>query len=152
MTPFMEFRVLLPEDAEALIKLAKTNLANSELDEIEVELATWTARWRAESLAHYLAQGWSYASHAQNEITGFILCQPLLFFRGNTQTLWVEDLVASTEAELLALVDVAFKWARDKHFQVLLMEKDRLSPKILKAFGDRVRIEGSWIEIKATRQ
>lgn len=86
-------------------------------------MSSWNARWRGESLDHYLPQGWSFGAFAPaGHLKGFVLAQPILFHRGLTQTLWIECVEAEDQDVARALVDTVSKWARDKHFQCVLLE------------------------------
>ena len=115
----MEIRILQPSDKEAVLAFGKKQLAQSVSDPMERELQSWNARWRGEALDHYLTLGWSFAAFAP-ELEGFLLAQPLLFYRGLTQTLWVETVQASTPEIAQQLLDAVRAWARDKHFQCVL--------------------------------
>lgn len=118
----MDLLVLLPDHKEAIMAFAKERLAQREKDPMEREMKSWSARWRAEALDHYLKLGWSYGAFENGRLCGFVLGQPLLFHRGLTQTLWLEHLEAENENISTFLLDCATKWARDKHFQCVLME------------------------------
>src|SRR5262249_13956823 len=120
----MEMRILLPEHKEAIMDFAKRRLAAREQDPMEREMKSWSARWRSESLDDYLKLGWSYGAFEGEELKGFVLGQPFLFHRGLTQTLWLEHLEAEDDTTANALLDIAARWARDKHFQCVLMERE----------------------------
>lgn len=99
-------------------------LAQSLDDAMELEMASWTAPWRAESLDHYLKLGWCFGAHRANnasDLLGFALAQPVLFFRGHTQSVWVEAIVGETDEARRALLEALYKWARDKHMQKLVL-------------------------------
>jgi hypothetical protein len=133
----MDYRVLLPKDAEEVLAFARLQHNRSASDPMEAELSSWTARWRGESLEHYLALGWSYGAWDQGVMQGFVLSQPFLFFRGRTQSLWVEQVVGQSDTLRQALMDLVCRWARDKRFQVVVMDD-----------GDP---RGPWREINTTR-
>lgn len=116
-----DVRVLLPEHKDLLLAFAKGRLADKVKDPMECELQSWTAPWRPESLDHYLKQGWSYGLFSGADLKGYLLAQPFLFYRGLTQTLWIETVDATTMESLLILIDTAYRWARDKHFQCVLL-------------------------------
>lgn len=118
----MELRILLPEFKDAVIAYAKGRLAALEKDPMELEMKSWSARWRGEALDHYLKLGWSFGLFEGDKLRGFILGQPFLFHRGLTQTLWIEHLEADDDSISATLLDCASKWARDKHFQCVLLE------------------------------
>ncbi|MEZ4870799.1 MAG: hypothetical protein R2827_00870 [Bdellovibrionales bacterium] len=48
------------------------------------------------------------------------LAQTFCFFRGLTQTLWLEHLQADSEELKTLMVDVAYRTARTKHLQALI--------------------------------
>lgn len=86
-------------------------------DEMLVEMISWSASWRKESLEHYLKTGWSLGAFENGKIVGYVLCQPMLYFTALTQSLWIED-VAATKPEIIKeIIDVAEKWAKTKHLQ-----------------------------------
>ena len=121
----MEMIVLRPEDQEVILKF-ETDLLDlqTDMDDMEKQLKSWHARWRKESLEHYLPLGWSFGIWSDNnksELLGYVLCQPLLFFRGMTQTLWVEHLSAGSEDVRNQLGEIVYRWARDKHLQQLVL-------------------------------
>lgn len=112
------FRILLPADIECIQDFERTELAKKTQDEVEAELQSWSAPWRQEALEHYLPLGWSFGIFAnQTELHGYFLAQPLLFFQGDTQALWIEHMSAKSPEDLEALEDLAIRWARDKHLQ-----------------------------------
>lgn len=120
----LEVRVLKENSLESILDFEKAQLADVIEDPMERELAQWHAPWRQEALEHYLKLGWSFAAfkESSDELAGLILCQPMLFARGYTQTLWVEYLSVSKNHPDLAhtLFDIAYRTAREKHLQTLL--------------------------------
>jgi hypothetical protein len=74
-------------------------------------------RWRKEALEHYLPLGWSFCKREDDKLIAYILCQPLLFFEGWTQSLWIEHVSAVNPADAQEMIDIAYRWARDKHLQ-----------------------------------
>lgn len=122
--------VLRKDDADTVLAFEKERLAEAVPDEIEREFASWNARWRPEALEHYLSSGWCFgvwSREGQSQLLGYFLAQPILFFRGMTQTLWVEHVAYSTQEVGRHLVEVAYRMARDKHMQkVLFMDHAKL--------------------------
>lgn len=119
----VELKVLRLEDKDRILALEKTVAAEApDFNPMEAEMASWHARWRPEALDHYLPLGWSFGAFDpdRNELKGYLLAQPLLFFRGMTQSLWVEWLRAADREIAASLAEVAYKWARDKHLQQVL--------------------------------
>lgn len=119
----MDLTVLRPENQEAVLEFERRRCEKSQPDAVERELASWKARWRPEQLTHYLSLGWSFGAWKDGRLQGFVLAQPLLFFRGLTQTLWIETISYEERSVGEALLDCAYRWARDKHFQTVLFSE-----------------------------
>ena len=117
----------------------------------------WTAPWRTESLQHYLKLGWSMFKRNPDtgELLGYVLAQPILFMRTQTQSVWIEYVDALTPAIKTELVDTIIRVSREKHMQRVLFEA-RLLPmdqglgEIIRGRGGRV-IEEDMIEIATTK-
>lgn len=78
----------------------------------------WTAPWRKESLEHYLKTGWCLgAFEREGSLRGFVLAQPVLFWRRQTQAVWVEYLDAGAESVAFELAEAIVRIGRDKHMQ-----------------------------------
>src|SRR5262249_55914979 len=129
-------------------------------DETERRLRSWSARWRPEALRHYLPLGWSFVARRHSQTSGYFLAQPLLFFRGQTQTLWVEYLEAEDREAELELIDVAVRVAREKHLQRMLLsleaESGDLQAEVLSRYASAQPIwfgeqSDSVIEIRTTK-
>jgi hypothetical protein len=152
MSEKLSVRVLLSDDQEGLLSWAKQRLAAQVPDEMEREMKSWNARWRAEALEHYLKQGWSYGCfNDKQELTGFLLAQPILFARGLTQTLWVEHMEFANAESAQLLFDTAYRWSRDKHFQCLLVEPVPGLEFIVKDWPTARALGQPFIEIKSAR-
>ena len=110
---FPELQVLSLVDLPNIQAWSKTRADTSD------PFAEWSAPWRGESLQHYLANGWSlFRRNPQTgEILGYVLAQPILFFRGQTQTVWVEYVDALTPSIKTELLDTVVRIAREKHMQ-----------------------------------
>ena len=117
----MDLIVLKASDQDTILAFERARAEQAESDAMERELSSWKARWRPEQLTHYLSLGWSFAAWENGKMIGYVLAQPFLFFRGLTQTLWVEHLSYDDVAVGEALVECVYKWARDKHFQTVLI-------------------------------
>jgi hypothetical protein len=119
-----QIRILQPEDLPKITDLEKRLLAEREPDETEREFASWHASWRKESLEYYLPLGWSFGvwieSASGTELVGYYIAQPQLFTRGQTQTLWVEQLTATNDIIKDELKLIARRIAREKHFQKVI--------------------------------
>ena len=115
------YRIAQLQDVESVynFELAETSVQG--VDEYEKMMSVWSSSFRKESLEHYFKLGWSFiASDAKLKIVGFFLGQPLLFFAQQTQTLWIEHVSAIDSSVTTELVDVAYRLAREKHFQRVL--------------------------------
>jgi hypothetical protein len=132
-------QVLSTPDLEEVFSFANERLALSHPDENERMFASWTVAWRREALEHYLKLGWSFivreevpaGSTEKPKAVGFFLAQPFLFFRGQTQTLWVEHIEAVSDEVTASLVEVAVKVAREKHLQrAIFSDAERLAPQL----------------------
>ncbi len=119
-------RVIQLEDLQEIIELEKSKLSEVVADEMDRELQSWNSRWRKESLEHYVPKGWSFlardraqSSSASTEglLVGYFIAQPLLFFDGQTQSLWLEHIQFSTLQARDELCDLAYRLSREKHFQ-----------------------------------
>lgn len=95
-------------------------------DESERMFQSWAAPWRQESLEHYLSMGWSFVARDPEQVSphsaagllvGYFIAQPLLFFAGQTQSLWVEHLQYSSLQARDELCELAYRLSREKHFQ-----------------------------------
>ncbi len=109
-----EVKILTPQNLDEILTFEK---AKQEGPEFEQEMASWHARWRREALEHYLPLGWSFYKKEKGQLVAYILCQPLLFFEGWTQSLWIEHVSADSKANAHEMIEVAYRWARDKHLQ-----------------------------------
>lgn len=121
-TENIHYRIAQLADVEAVYDFEfKLKLSGIE-DEYERQMAVWSSAFRKEALEHYLKTGWSFvALNKENEIQGFFLGQALLFFDHQTQTLWIEYL-SGVNAEIeTELVDIAYRLAREKHLQRVLV-------------------------------
>jgi hypothetical protein len=131
----LAYQVLSPGDLDEIYEFAEARLKQEIPDDTERTFHSWTVRWRKEALEHYLRLGWSFVARKpgskageKGETMGFFLAQPLLFFRGQTQTLWVEHISGIDQETVRQLVDVAIRVAREKHLQrVLFSDADEFS-------------------------
>ncbi len=119
------YHIAQAEDLENIYTYAEAQLKLDVPDDMERMIAIWESRFRKEALEHYLKLGWSFiAKTNQNKICGFFLGQPLLFFQAQTQTLWVEYILADDLKIKSQLVDIAYKLSRDKHFQQVIFPEN----------------------------
>lgn len=147
----LQIRILLASDAEKIMAFARAELERSSEDSMDVELKSWTARWRGESLNYYLPQGWSFGAFQGEKLCGFLLGQPLLFYRGLTQTLWIEELIFNSPDVAGVLLETAYKWARDKHLQCVLLEGNSKRSEIVGEWKYAHELDEPMIEIRSSR-
>lgn len=120
------FRIATLSDITEIQEYEKKKLHDTVSDEMEREIQSWQARWRRESLEHYLPNGWCFLVKnpalkseisTEGQLVGYFLAQPLLFFDGQTQSLWVEHIASSSLQARDELCDLAYRLSREKHFQ-----------------------------------
>ena len=127
-------QVLGANDIDEIFNFASHRLELQVTDLSDRMFASWVAPWRKESLEHYLKLGWSFVSrHPDGKTAGFFLGQPIMFFRGQTQNLWIEHVDADSDAGTQELVDIAVRVAREKHLQrAIFANWDKLIPALEK--------------------
>ncbi len=122
-------RVIQAADLAEISDYENRKVIETVPNETDRTFQAWHARWRPESLEHYLPMGWSFlardaevASPHSDEgmLVGYFLAQPFLFMDGQTQTLWVEHLSFSSLEARDELCQLAYKLSREKHFQRVL--------------------------------
>lgn len=146
----IEFQVLGASDVDEVFEFANRRLAAAIHDENERMFASWRVRWRREALEHYLKLGWSFIARVEGAPVGFFLAQPFMFYRGQTQTVWIEHIEAEDHEVRKALADIAVRVGREKHMQRVLfsgenLEKDDLMEWQPESFSDSI-----W-EVKTTK-
>ena len=136
-------RILQSSDLDEIVQYEKLKLKETIADEMEREMASWNARWRQESLEHYLPLGWSFLIRdsslpsefsSEGQLVGYFLGQPLLFFDGQTQSLWVEHIQYSTLQARDELCDLAYRLSREKHFQKVFFPESQSIQNAVKTF------------------
>lgn len=145
-------QVLSPPDIEEVFTYANARLTEREPNEHDRMFKSWSAKWRREALEHYLKLGWSFISRDEktNRTNGFFLGQPFLFFRGQTQTLWVEHIEADNDEVKHQLVDTAVRIAREKHLQrVLFADASQLTVEL--ANWKPEPLESDIVVVKTTK-
>ena len=138
---FPELQILSIVDLEQVYQFARVRGPKGD------PFAEWSAPWRKESLEHYLKIGWSMARRdpQTGRLLGYILAQPFLFMRKQTQTVWIEHVDAETPALVTELVDTIVRIGREKHMQRVMMEFD--STKADLGLGEVIRARnGRMIE------
>ena len=151
-------QVLSAPDLDEVYAYASGRLAKSEPNEQDRMFKSWSAKWRKEALEHYLKLGWSFIARDEQTktalsggtVVGYFLAQPFLFFRGQTQTLWVEHIEADDSAIQQDLVDIAVKVAREKHLQRVLFAEASALSKELEAWRPEL-LESDIAVVKTTK-
>jgi hypothetical protein len=119
----IEYRIAQMSDLESIYQFAENRLKVDFPDDMQRMIKIWESRFRKESLEHYLKLGWSFIAYEKNSeiLQGFFLGQPLLFFEGQTQTLWVETVQAINPLIESELIEISYKLSKDKHFQKVIL-------------------------------
>lgn len=141
-----EIKVMTPDNLEEVLQFEMDRLEGDPLDR---EITSWHAPWRREALAHYLPLGWSFLKKKDGKILGYVICQPLLFFQGWTQNLWIEHVSAVDHATGVEMLEIAYRWAKDKHLQKVFF-KEQLKYSDLIDFGKKNQ-EGPLISMNTTK-
>lgn len=129
----MEIKVATIEDLQRISEFERNKKLSSGVDQVKIQLSSWNEPWREESLRFYLDTGWCFVANQGDELAGFILCQPLLFFQSWTQSLWIEYLSGENNEIAAELVDVAWRWARSKHLQMVFFNRKFVDETLLKS-------------------
>lgn len=112
-----DFRVIQVSEIEEILAFENRKLSDSISNEDDRRIASWHAKWRKEALEVYIPMGWSFLARDQGTLMGYFIAQPLLFFDGQTQSLWIEHLQYSSLQVRDQLCEIAYKMSREKHFQ-----------------------------------
>lgn len=115
----MEIKLFLEEHVDNVFSYELDKLP-SDLPEIKKEMKSWENPWRKESLTHYSKLGWSFIAQEGDEVKGYILGQPVLFFNNWTQTLWIESMNFDNEEIGFQLLDTVVRWSKTKHLQKVI--------------------------------
>ena len=129
------YRIAQLDDVEIVYEFELAKTSNDNTDEYEKMMSVWSSSFRKESLEHYFKLGWSFLDFDQDKkLVGFFLGQPLLFFSMQTQTLWIEHISAISAEISTELLDIAYKLAREKHFQRVLFTEETEKLNLQKEF------------------
>lgn len=129
------YRIAQLADVDPVFQYESKKIFDPQLDEIENQIQIWNSFFRKESLEHYFKLGWSFLAVGDNqEIKGFFMGQPLLFVDKQTQSLWVEHISADHSDIYTELVDIAYRLAREKHFQKVLFSDVVKAEPLTKSF------------------
>lgn len=127
-----DIQILHQDSFELIQTFERERLKKIISDPMEAEMRSWNAPWREESLRHYLGTGWSVGLWDGSQLVGYFLAQPLLFYRGLTQVLWVEHVAFSMESDRDILIDTATRYAREKHLQSVFILQENGETKEIK--------------------
>jgi hypothetical protein len=141
-----ELKIMTPEDLEDVLAFEMARLTGEGIDR---EMKAWHAPWRREALEHYSKLGWSFLQRENGKVVGYVICQPILFYQSFTQTLWVEHVGATDEDIGEAMIEVAYRWARDKHLQKVYFKKTL--PFASEIGFAKAEAEGELLSIKTTK-
>lgn len=144
-----ELIVLQPPHKELILEFERSRLGEN--PSFEAQMKTWDARWREEALNHYLPMGWSFGVLREGRLVSYVLAQPFVFFRGLTQTLWVEWMGGITEEAAHKAIEVAYRWARDKHFQTIVLEKSQPFAKYFESCPFPVETQDGFVLLKTSK-
>jgi hypothetical protein len=144
-------RILLPTDRDFVLNFSKERLRKATDNSMEGEMQSWTAPWRIEALDHYLPQGWCFGAFDGDQLQGYVLAQPFLFFRGRTQTVWIEHVEVADKASRPLLLETIYRWSRDKHMQCLIVEKSEDIANALESWPNIHEVTENYLEIRSAR-
>ena len=144
----IQFQVIGPSDIDEIYAFAERRSLQAIPDETARTFFSWSAKWRREALEHYLKLGWSFVARLEGETVGFFLAQPFMFFRGQTQTVWVEHIESTDEHVRRALMEIVVRVGREKHMQRVLFAEAQLGD--LAVWNGRAA-EDVLFEVKTTK-
>ncbi len=124
----------------------------SELGEPEDIFLLWKSPFREESLKMYLEAQWCFGCFKGESLVGVILQQPLLFWNGLTQVLWVEDLKASSLDVEEQLLDIAYRTSREKHLQAVAFSEAREWDSLLERLGLKKEVGQHRLIVKTANE
>lgn len=119
-------RVAELSEMDEILEFEDRKLQEQFPEEMERMMQSWNSRARKEAFQHHLPMGWSFLARdrerpsrysSEGELVGYFIAQPLLFFQGQTQSLWVEHLQFTSLQARDELCDLAYRLSREKHFQ-----------------------------------
>lgn len=128
------YRIAQLDDVEIVHQFAINLNFPTDPDSFENKMMVWDSSYRKEALEHYFKLGWSFvAFNTENKLVGFFLGQPLLFLDKQTQTLWVEYVIAINAEVKTELIDIAYRLSREKHFQRVLLPTELQNENLTKS-------------------
>lgn len=145
----MEVKLFLQEHIDPVHSFEMRQLSQ-ELSPIAAEMKSWEFPWRKESMEHYMNLGWSFVCLEGDDILGYVLAQPLLFFNNWTQSLWVEHLSATNKDVCYQLMDVVVRWSKTKHLQKVILNPKIESTDFIKENFNGFK-EGQYLHLSTTK-
>lgn len=148
-TQFPELQILSLSELAEVIEFARARSSGAGAGDPFVE---WSAPWRTESLEHYLKLGWSMSRRdpVTGRLCGYILAQPFLFWRKQTQTVWIEHVDGETPAIKNELIETLIRIGREKHMQRVLIPLGLGPDEAIRARSGKV-IEDDIVEFQTTK-
>lgn len=114
----LNLRIIEATEVDLILDYEQRRTVEQFPNEMDRMFNSWHSKARKEALIHYLPMGWSFmATDHDSQLVGYFLGQPLLFFDGQTQSLWIEHLQFSSLQARDALTELAYRLSREKHFQ-----------------------------------
>ena len=145
-------RVIQTDDLQDILDLENKKLQEAFPDEMERMMAGWNSKFRVEALNHHIGLGWSFlARDEENKLMGYFIAQPLLFFDGHTQSLWVEHVQYCTLQARDELCELAYKLGREKNLQRVYFPTDNGVPNSVKSFRPDPWTPGT-LSVKTTKR
>lgn len=146
---FERLKVLRLEDKGLLMSFEQAK--SSQDPDPMAFMKNWSSPWREESLDHYLSLGWCMAHIFEGEVKGYVLVQPILFFLGHTQSLWIESVRAQSEEISAELFEAIVKVSKDKHMQQVFFNSNLLQDFESHNKSFKIETHSEFSFIKTTR-
>jgi hypothetical protein len=146
---FDKLRVLRFEDKSSILDFEAQKAASNENPLAFMD--NWSAPWREESLDHYLGLGWCMGFFEGDQIQGYVLVQPVLFFRGLTQSLWIESVRGATSEIFSTLFEAIIRVSKEKHLQQVFFHQTLFQDFESQANAFKIESLSEFSFVKTTR-
>lgn len=146
---FDKLRVLRLEDKQQIMTYEEAR-AESNGNPLAF-MDSWSAPWREESLDHYLGLGWCMGYFEAEVLKSYILVQPILFFKGLTQSLWVEAVRSDSEAMFSTLLEAVIRVSKEKHLQQVFFHQTLFQDFESQAKSFKIESLSEFSFVKTTR-
>lgn len=143
----IQYSVATLSDVDRAFAMSESHF-DKNLSDMERMMAMWKVRWRKEAISHYFNTGWSFVANRGGQLSGYFMAQPIIHFRGHTQTVWVEHLEGTDQPVTQGLIEIVTKVAREKHMQRVLFPTEFESD--LKIWN-AVLTDEKFLEVKTTK-